>query len=177
MSRRRSKNIILPIIILIVYLVLSKGEIGPRSARQSAPPQGSFSGKCVAVSDGDTIRVLNNNNEVEVRLFGIDCPEKNQAFGSAAKKFTSEMVFGEDVNVEVRDTDRYGRSVGWVTLSDGRALNEELVRAGMAWWYREYAPYDTKLGALEEQARAARLGLWVDKKPTPPWEFRRSQRI
>ncbi len=176
MSRRRSKNIILPIIILIVYLVLSRGGIIPRNARQSAPPQGSFSGKCVVVSDGDTIRVLYDNNEVKVRLFGIDCPEKEQAFGSAAKKFTSEMIFGENVNIDVRDTDRYGRSVGWVTLSDGRTLNEELVRAGMAWWYREYAPYDTKLGDLEKQAQIAKRGLWSDKKPTPPWEFRSMRR-
>ncbi|MCX6343963.1 MAG: thermonuclease family protein [Armatimonadetes bacterium] len=176
MSRSRSKNIILPIIILVVALIYSRGGIGPRNVRQSASPKGSISGKCVAVSDGDTIRVLYANSEVKVRLFGIDCPEKKQAFGSAAKKFTSEMVFGEDVNVDVRDTDRYGRSVGWVTTSDGRALNEELVRAGMAWWYSEYAPYETQLASLEKQARAARRGLWSDKNPTPPWEFRSMQR-
>lgn len=76
----------------------------------------------------------------------------------------------------MRDTDRYGRLVGEVLLPDGRNLNHELVRAGMAWWYRRYAQEDTTLAQLEAEARAARRGLWRDPHPVPPWEWRRTQR-
>jgi Staphylococcal nuclease homologue len=73
---------------------------------------------------------------VKVRLHGVDTPEKAQAFGTRAPQFTSDLVFQRDVMVVVQTTDRYGRLVGEVLLPDGRSLNQELVRAGMAWWYR-----------------------------------------
>ena len=65
------------------------------------------------------------------------------------------------------------RLVADVILPDGRNLNRELVRAGLAWWYRRYAPHDAELEALEAEARAARRGLWADPHPVPPWEWRR----
>ena len=101
-----------------------------------------FAGRVVGVSDGDTITVLHNGKGERIRLHGIDCPEKRQAFGKRAKQFTSELVFGNTVTVQVVDLDRYGRTVGEVLLPDGRSLNHELVRAGLAWWYRRYAPDD-----------------------------------
>ncbi len=56
-----------------------------------------------------------------IRLHGIDCPEKRQAFGNRAKQFTSTLVFGTTVTVQVVDRDRYGRTVGEVLLPDGRS--------------------------------------------------------
>ena len=97
----------------------------------------TFTGKVVAVSDGETISVMRQGRAVKVRLHGIDCPEKKQAYGTRAKQFTSDMAFGKEVEVRVRDTDRYGRLVGEVILSDGTNLNQELVGAGFAWWYRK----------------------------------------
>lgn len=135
----------------------------------------SFSGKVVKVSDGDTISVMHQGRAQKVRLQGIDAPEKRQAFGSRAKKCTSDLVFGRVVTVQVVDVDRYGRIVGEVILPDGRSLNRELVKAGLAWWYRKYSK-DRSLGQLEEEARSARRGLWMDPNPVPPWEFRRKQK-
>lgn len=112
-----------------------------------------------------------------MRLNGVDCPESHQAFGTRARQFTGDMVFGKIVRVEVRDRDRYGRLVGDVFTSGDVSLNAELVRVGMAWWYRRYAPKDTKLAALEAEARAAKRGLWVDANPIPPWEFRNGKPI
>ncbi len=106
-----------------------------------------------------------------IRLHGIDCPEKRQAFGNRAKQFTSKLVFGNTVTVQVMDRDRYGRTVGVVLLPDGRSLNHELVRAGLAWMYRRYTN-DQSLSDLEEEARVARRGLWADRNPIPPWEWR-----
>ncbi len=130
----------------------------------------------VGVSDGDTITVMHNGKGERIRLHGIDCPEKRQAFGNRAKQFTSTLVFGKTVTVQVMDRDRYGRTVGEVLLSDGRSLNRELVRAEFAWWYRRYAPDDETLDQLEHEARGTQRGLWADPHAVPPWEWRRRRK-
>ena len=89
-----------------------------------------FTGKVVGVIDGDTIDVMHLGKAERVRLYGVDAPEKNQAFGTKAKQFTSEQAFGKDVRVVVKDTDRYGRTVGDVFLPSGKRLSNELVSAG-----------------------------------------------
>lgn len=87
-------------------------------------------GSC-PIADGDTITVLRDKEQVRIRLYGIDCPEGGQAFGTKAKQFTSDQVFGKVVEVETVDTDRYGRTVALVTEFK-RLVNEELVNAGFA---------------------------------------------
>ena len=96
-----------------------------------------------------------------------------QPFGTRAKQFTGDLAFGQVVTVKVRDIDRYKRTVGEVMLPDGRNLNQELVRAGLAWWYQKYARRETVLRDLEQEARAAKRGLWVGPKPVEPWEWLR----
>ena len=135
-----------------------------------------FTGKVVGVSDGGTITVLHNGKGERIRLHGIDSPEKRQAFGNRAKQFTSKLVFGKTVTVEVMDRDRYGRTLGVVLLPDGRSLDRELVRAGFAWWYRRYAPDDETPEQLEREARGAELGLWADPHAVPPWEWRKMRK-
>jgi endonuclease YncB( thermonuclease family) len=130
----------------------------------------------VGVSDGDTIKVMREGRTVKVRLHGIDCPEKKQPYGTKAKRFTSDRAFRNEVTVYVKDTDRYGRIVGEVILPGGLSLNKELVYFGLAWWYRKYAPNDRTLKALETGARAEKKGLWADKNPIPPWEWRKMER-
>ena len=132
-----------------------------------------FAGKVVAISDGDTIRVMHNGASERIRLWGIDCPEMKQPCGTRAKQFTGDLAFGQVVTVEVRDIDRYKRTVAEIILPDGRNLNQELVPAGLAWWYQRYARRETVLRDLEQEARAARRGLWADPKPVPPWERRK----
>lgn len=133
----------------------------------------TFSGRVVAVTDGDTIKVMHQGRAERVRLQEIDCPEKHQAFGKRAKQFTAALVMGKEVTVIAEKADRYGRTLGYVILPDGRNLNRELVKAGLAWWYRHYSS-DSSLGELEAEARAAKRGLWRDPQPVPPWEFRRT---
>ena len=130
-----------------------------------------FSGPVVGVIDGDTIDVLHNSQSERIRLNGIDCPEKGQAFGKKAKQFTSTLVYGKEVRIQVLRKDRHGRTVADVVLPDGTNVSRELVKAGLAWWYRQYSK-DTSLGALEEEARQAKHGLWADPNPIPPWELR-----
>jgi endonuclease YncB( thermonuclease family) len=131
-----------------------------------------FSGQVVGISDGDTLTVLRGRTPVRVRLRGIDAPEAGQDFGSRAKQAASALAFGRVVTVEVRGTDRYGRTIGVVTLPDGRTLNHEMVRSGLAWWYWQYAPWDETLRRLEGEARAAQRGLWSHPDPVAPWDWR-----
>jgi len=133
-------------------------------------------GKVVGVSDGDTLKILAQNKVTKVRLYGIDSPEKRQAFGQKAKQRTSDLCFGQEVRVEPLTLDRYGRVIARVYLKDERDLGNILVEEGLAWWYHHYAKTDDKLKNLQDRARRQKLGLWADAHPTPPWEFRRTKK-
>jgi len=139
---------------------------------ESEASAGGWAGKVVGVHDGDTISVMHGGRAEKIRLQGIDCPESGQDFGRKAKQFTSEMVFGKEVQVKASDVDRYGRTVAEVYTADGKSLNRALVAAGLAWWYRKYAPNDRTLAGLEAQAQRKGTGLWSYRNPTPPWEWR-----
>lgn len=134
---------------------------------------GEFSGQVVGVIDGDTIDVLHNGQAERIRLNGIDCPEKGQAFGKQAKHAASDLAFGKEVTIQTHGHDKYKRTIGDVILPGGMNLNQELVKQGGCWWYRKYAPGDTVLEQLETDAREGRKGLWVDPQPVPPWEWRK----
>jgi len=135
-----------------------------------------YPARVVGVSDGDTLTVLaDGNRQVKIRLNGVDAPETGQDFGSRAKQAASELAFGKIVTISPRDTDRYGRTVAEVILPDGRSLNREMVRSGLAWWYRQYAPADRQLAALESEAKGAHRGLWAQPNPVAPWEWRHGQ--
>jgi len=136
----------------------------------------AWQGKVVGVSDGDTIRVLYDQQEIKIRLWGIDCPESHQDFGNKAKKCTSQLCFGKTVEITDVDKDRYGRTVALVILPDKKILNEELIRDGMAWVYKKYCNRPevcSRWLELEQTARSQKVGLWSLPNPVPPWEFRR----
>ena len=134
----------------------------------------SWEGKVISVSDGDTIKVIQDGKQVKIRLASIDCPEKGQPYGQAARKFTANLVAGKIVKVWQTDTDRYGRIVGFV-FTNGVDVNKELLKAGMAWHYKQYSR-NPEFAKLEFQARAKKIGLWADPDPVSPWEYRRQKR-
>lgn len=144
-------------------------------------------GRVVAVSDGDTINVLDADLHVhKIRLAGIDAPEKAQPFGQRSKEHMAGLVHGHTVKVEWTKKDRYDRIVGqvWVQPPDCKSCGLTLdasrsqLEAGLAWWYRKYAheqaPKDrTDYEAEESRARERKLGLWSDPNPLPPWDWRK----
>jgi endonuclease YncB( thermonuclease family) len=138
---------------------------------------GSITGKVIGVMDGDTIEVLDaTKTPHRIRLEGIDAPEKAQPFGNRSKQHLSDLVFGKQVEVQFNKTDKYGRTVGKV-LASGKDANLEQVRAGFAWHYKEYQKEQSASDRVayadaETAARAHKLGLWLDPKPMPPWEWR-----
>jgi endonuclease YncB( thermonuclease family) len=150
-----------------------------------------FTGKVVAVADGDTITVLRGKEQVKIRIAGIDAPERKQAFGNVAKARMSDMVFGKEVRVDDRKKDRYGRTIGrvWVAIPDCKKYDcpktldagMALLTVGLAWHYKKYEmeqPEEERAQYLfaETEARAKRVGLWHDAKSVPPWEWRKIDR-
>lgn len=140
-----------------------------------------FVGKVVAVTDGDTIKVLDEHNlQYKVRLAGIDAPEKNQPFGEASRKHLASILADKLVYVSTDRSDRYGRLLGKI-LIDGEDANLEQVRSGYAWWYRKYAHQQSKADRTayelsEKFARQNKLGLWADDQPVPPWAWRKKKK-
>jgi endonuclease YncB( thermonuclease family) len=130
----------------------------------------AWSGMVVGVTDGDTIKVMGSHNkQVKIRLYGIDTPERGQPFSKKAKQFTSKLVYGKVVEVEVMDTDRYGRTVAMI-YADKILLNEKLLKAGLAWVYYQYC-HEIICHAWADYQFAAKLdkrGLWRDPNPIPP---------
>lgn len=136
----------------------------------------TFTGKVTGIKDGDTFEVLYDGQPEKVRLADIDCPEKSQPFGNNAKQYASDLCFGNTVTVTSNGKrDRYGRIVGTIVTQDKINVNEQLVAAGLAWHYKAYSKNDD-LDAIEQKARKGKAGLWADKNPVAPWEWRKSRR-
>jgi endonuclease YncB( thermonuclease family) len=128
--------------------------------------------RVVGVHDGDTITGLDDSKtQFKIRLDAIDAPELGQPFGQASRKALSEKVFSKDVVVIPKTKDKYGRTVGHI-LIDGRDVNLLMLEEGMAWHYKHY-DHNARLARAEEEARAAKKGLWVDGDPVPPWDWRK----
>ncbi len=132
-----------------------------------------ITGKCVGVADGDTCTILcDGNMTAKIRFYGIDCPESGQDFGKKAKTFTSSLIFGKTLKVNVIDTDKYGRNVGKVYCGN-TYVNLEIVKAGFAWHYASFARGEADLAEAERNAQKNKLGLWSQPNPTAPWEYRK----
>ena len=132
--------------------------------------------KVVKIKDGDTVELLSPDHQnITVRFAEIDAPEKSQAFGQAAKQFTSDLCFGKMVKLVGNQHDRYGRTVARIVLENGVDVNYEIVKNGYAWQYLAYS-HNMELAGLEQHARENKLGLWQDANPTPPWNFRKGEK-
>lgn len=131
-------------------------------------------GKVVGISDGDTLTLLTpEKQQVKVRLAEIDTPERNQPYGTRSRQLLSDLAFNKQAEVDIQETDRYGRSVALVTVN-GQDVNREMVNQGAAWVYRAYNR-DKSLLAVEAEARTAKRGLWAlpEAERMPPWEWRK----
>lgn len=128
---------------------------------------------CHYVQDGDTFKLP--DNETRVRLWGIDAPEKGQAYADEARDRLKELCEGKAVRLEIKDTDSYGRKTA-IVWKGKTNINLQLVKEGLAWHYAYYAPDAKDLAAAEKNARKARKGLWKDKNPVNPYDFRKQSR-
>jgi endonuclease YncB( thermonuclease family) len=141
----------------------------------------AFTGKVISISDGDTITIIDDKNfSYKIRLAGIDAPEKNQPFGSASKANLSNLIYLKVVTVSDKKLDKYGRTVGKVMLSDVDVCLSQ-ISAGLAWHYVKYAKEQSKNDReiyflTELKAREKKVGLWSDRSPIAPWDFRKNKK-
>lgn len=138
----------------------------------------AWEGIVVKVIDGDSLKVRRNGKVYEIRLYGIDTPEYRQPYSNKAKQFSKRIAYKQIVTVEEKDIDRYGRIVALV-MSQGKMVNMELVREGLAWYYPKYCrqqPLCGEFKRLEHKARKENRGLWRDKSPVAPWDWKRQKK-
>lgn len=133
----------------------------------------TLNAKVVKVIDGDTIEVLDSeNNTHRIRLFGIDAPEKKQSFGNKAKGFLASLISGKEVQILIKGKDKFKRDLG-IIMSEGKDINKEMVKNGYAW---AYARFSKDYILDQADAHAFKLGLWSEENPQSPAEFRKQKK-
>ena len=142
----------------------------------------TFPVRVVSVQDGDSLLVRpvrNSDREIRVRLYAIDAPEHDQDFGEEAKARLSSLVRGRnELTLEPKDTDRYGRLVSVIYFGNSgsrQSVNRVMVEEGYARWYSRYGGRELGLDQAEQSARRARRGIWASSRQIAPWDHRRAQ--
>ena len=174
---------LLPLLFIITLLLSCENRSGRNNTEQQYSNtcicENDYCDYCVkviSITDGDTFRGLTmDNKEIKFRVYGIDAPERNQAFGTRSKQYFADLIFGKTVGIKVQEKDYFGRWVVWVYTPDGKDVSAEMLKAGMAWHFKKYDK-SKEYASLENKARLNGVGLWVDKKPIAPWEFRRKKK-
>jgi endonuclease YncB( thermonuclease family) len=134
-----------------------------------------ISGKVITVIDGNTLEVYTSDNETyKIFLFGIDSPELEQEYGDKAKRFLAKLILDKNVEVQIQGKDRLGNRLGIIWI-DGEDPREKLLEEGLA-WTSERNPIEL-LEVIKEKSKAKGKGLWKEKEPTAPWQFRRQQTL
>lgn len=134
-------------------------------------PAETINASGIWVTDGDTFCAsLPDKNVVVVRLAGIDAPELNQPWGKVARSALIAMVVKRKISV-TRTGNSYNRIVAKVDRS-GTDIAMVMLKMGLAWVDRKYSISEEYQNA-EAEARTAKRGLWSEKKPIPPWEWRK----
>lgn len=150
----------------------------------------TFAARVIAVLDGDTVLILRESGSeaaghppasssrgphhgkpATLRMANIDAPEKAQAYGKQSRESLLEMVGKKQVQIDTQTVDQYKRIVGLISV-DGRNVNQEQVRRGMAWEYSHHHSDKTYI-ALQNEAQQAKRGLWAQANPQPPWQWRK----
>jgi micrococcal nuclease len=138
-------------------------------------PLSALAAQVIGIADGDTMTLLVDRGPLKIRLANIDAPEKKQAFGQRSKESLSNLCWGKDAMYQAQTIDKYGRTVAVVTCG-GIEANRAQVERGMAWVYAKYNA-DPSLPKVMATAKASGKGLWADKAPIPPWEFRHPAKV
>lgn len=137
-------------------------------------------GRVDRVIDGDTLQVITADDEIRVRIRGIDAPEADQEFGGEARIALDKLVNGRAVILNAEQKDRYGRVLASVAVN-GNDVGLFMLERGYAWFYATYglqipAEWRYAYKTAEADARANKIGLWQSPGSVPPWAWRKSKR-
>lgn len=137
----------------------------------------------IDVIDGNNFTCLTKNKQqIEVKLYLIDAPEKDQAYGYEAKQHLSSLIFNREMNIYVHSKDENNKVLGTVmkVISYNRGgnpiqlINISMILDGMAWYY-PFDEHNDMYKESEEKARAKKRGLW-SQKAIAPWDFRKGNK-
>ncbi len=149
------------VLFLVLFLSIATAAFGQR-----------FPVTVVGITDGDTFTVINRDKlQLKVRIIGIDAPEKKQAYGNKSRQTLSDLIFQQQIEIDVQYQEKWGRYAAKVYLADGRDVGLLMLQAGMAWHNVNYDKTPA-YAAAEKTARKAKKGLWADAHPVAPWDFR-----
>lgn len=150
--------------LLLWWTVLFIASVAPVSAEE-----GCRQPELVRVHDGDTVSLRCDARLLKLRFADIDAPEYRQPGGRDARAALAALLEGRRFSVRTRATDRYGRRIGEI-LIDSEPVSLKLVSQGWAWC----GPRSAKAcHTRQDEARAARRGLWREQEPEPPWRWRK----
>lgn len=128
------------------------------------------------VYDGDTVELSNVNGKFKLRLADVDAPERNQPYGKKSRRALTKLCKNNKVTAtaQILGTDKYNRYLGHLQCNHVDA-GLYLINNGLAWHNAKYSSNPVTINA-EAIARQKRLGLWKNKRPTPPWIWRQKHR-
>ncbi len=140
--------------------------------------------KAGSVYDGDTFRAIKGDKELKIRMCGIDAPEKKQQLGIESRDYLRSLLAkdGGEVSLIITDTDRYGRTVAEIFVSDGDKeifVNGEMVRVGLAYEYEQYSdncPNKEALDTAKKIAKSNKSGVWSNPNSIYPWDWRKKNK-
>jgi endonuclease YncB( thermonuclease family) len=170
--RPRSLLLWILIVAVVAYAAHRTGRFAPRA------PGGPISG-AARIIDGDSLEVAG----VQIRISGIDAPEWRQqcrnasgepyACGREARRTLDRLIGGRTVTCTPVTHDRYERNIATCEVV-GRDLGDAMVRAGHAVDYARHS--GGRYAAAEQEARAAKRGLWAGEFEIPETWRRREAR-
>lgn len=172
------KQFVYPMLIAVLLFMSCERKSGQKDSVSVQQEQMcDYYVQVVAVVDGDTFDGLTQDKiEIRFRIYGIDAPEKKQAFYDKSKKHLSELIYGKKVGVKVqKKRDGYGRPIVWVYSLEGQDVGAEMLKLGMAWHFKKY-DNSQEYSNYENLAKINRVGLWSDKTPTAPWNYRKDKK-
>ena len=191
---RRPKGIMVSLLVVVAltvvginpgeYLGNTGGSISSSTSGSSAPRKGPYelAGLISHVSDGDTVHLTVNGVKERIRLANIDAPESQgradrpgQPYAKESTQALERMVSNKNITLHCFEQDHYGRHVCNIPYG-GSTANELLVAQGLAWAYtgsNERYLRDKNLKQVQAQAKKEKKGLWQQRKPIAPWDWRR----
>jgi endonuclease YncB( thermonuclease family) len=168
-----------PAIVLVglvgLHFRMPKPQAQPSGASQSAVGE-SATIVPGSIHDGDTLRIRQGEKVTKVRFCGIDAPELAQPLGVESRDYLMRLVGDGAVRVVTVEKDKYDRTVAELFLPDGRSVNVEMVRAGMAYHYAKYSgncSVRVAIGQAEDEAKSRHSGIWAGEYQKP-WDYRRN---
>lgn len=151
-------------------LILALGLSSIASLVQANESPGIIRAAVSEVIDGDTFVIEQSGIPMLIDLESIDAPEINQHYGQEAKDFLSQLLLNKNVKIKTVKTVDYRHVTAFVTLED-LDVNKTLVKSGLA-WYDAKNGYDSLLKTTQNDAKKFKLGLWSQKSPVAPWDYR-----